>query len=41
MIANDFRSLEIHCNAIKNAVDLRGGYDNLGFDGFLKINALT
>jgi hypothetical protein len=41
MIANDFNSFAVHCNAIKNVVALRGGYDNLGFDGFIKINALT
>lgn len=41
MIANDFTSFAIHCNAIKHVVALRGGYDNLGFDGFLKMNALT
>lgn len=41
MIANDFHSFAMHCNGIKHVVALRGGYDNLGFDGFLKANALT
>ena len=40
-IADDFRSFATHAKALQHIVFLRGGYDNLGWDGYMKAAALS
>ncbi|EXJ64278.1 hypothetical protein A1O7_00614 [Cladophialophora yegresii CBS 114405] len=40
LIYGDFRSFETHLTGLRHLVDMRGGVDSLGWDGFIK-NSIT
>ena len=40
MIYNDFGSFETHLTGLRHLVEMRGGVDSLGWDGFIK-NSIT
>jgi hypothetical protein len=37
---NDFISFETHLTGLRHLVEMRGGVDNLGWDGFIR-NSIT
>lgn len=38
LIYNDFASFETHLSGLRQLVEMRGGVEKLGWDGFLKNN---
>lgn len=36
LIYNDFGSFETHLTGLRHLVEMRGGVDSLGWDGFIK-----
>lgn len=39
-MVNDLAAYNMHVNGVRRIVALRGGLDNLGWEGFLKISAI-
>lgn len=40
LVYNDFGSFETHLTGLRHLVEIRGGVDSLGWNGFIK-NAIT